>query len=45
MYRQAAIDIQVGQPVDSEILTLLTRGQQVVENQQDEIDYIRYVAC
>jgi len=41
MYRQAAIDIQLGKSLEPDILLQLTRGQQSVENQQDEIDYIR----
>jgi len=42
MYRQAAIDIQLGKSLEPDILLQLTRGQQGVENQQDEIDYIRW---
>lgn len=41
MYRQAAINIQLGQPLEPDVMTLLTKGQQAVENQEDEIDYIR----
>lgn len=41
LYRQAAIDIQLGQPLEPHILQLLTRGQTETGG-QDEIDYIRY---
>ncbi|XP_067937896.1 phosphatidylinositide phosphatase SAC2-like [Watersipora subatra] len=41
LYRQAAIDIQLGKPLDEDILTLLVREQQPEQQQQEEIDYIR----